>query len=224
MGWFLAGVLFLLAGCTQIKPLKPGGSSVVLGSGGQTNSYNFSQPENPGASSEQNIERTIEEEIEYQEGQALFNILPLESWSAVPHRVALTNSARLPVAQAMPKRVIRKTTERVGTSIGAAQKDTGRDLSARLKNMRAVQITGIALVVVALAFLYFKWPTPATISGIGGLGMIVLAQVLPGNEALILFIGVGVVIGGIALVLFAWNKGKLDQYLPDSLDRNLTGK
>ena len=50
-------------------------------------------------------------------------------------------------------------------------------------------------------------------------GMIVLAQILPGHEWLILAGGVVVAALGVLVVFYAYNSGRLDPYLPDALDK-----
>jgi hypothetical protein len=84
--------------------------------------------------------------------------------------------------------------------------------------MKPVQWAGIACLVGAGALAYFGWWTPAMIAGATGLGLIVMAHAIVGNERLILIIA----LAGLAIVIVfrAYEKGKLDHILPDSLDRN----
>ena len=123
-------------------------------------------------------------------------------------------SQSLPVSSStITERVTRATTE-----LGAAQKDTSRELSAKFANMRPVQWIGIACLLGAGALAYFGWWTPALIAGGTGLGLILLAHAIVGNERLIL-----ILLGAAAAILMvfrSYEKGKLDHILPDSLDKN----
>jgi len=82
----------------------------------------------------------------------------------------------------------------ITTDIGPAQKDTARELAARLASMRAVMWVGIVLLVGGpLVGWRLGWFTNGLVAGGVGLGLIVLAQVLPGNEAWLGLLGLGVV-------------------------------
>jgi len=70
------------------------------------------------------------------------------------------------------------------TELGTAQKDTARELGARLANMRGVMWVGIALMVGGpLLGWQLGWIVNGMIAGAVGLGLVILAQVVPGNEA-----------------------------------------
>src|SRR2546425_2024831 len=120
-------ILPLLAGCVGVRPLKPGGSSIQ--SGVSTNGLaefrsELKQPENPAQSATQNFERTTETE------------LPLASGTKVTETVATPDSAGRPVVTektiVLAQPTVQKTrvTEKAGTVLGAAQKDTAREIGA----------------------------------------------------------------------------------------------
>jgi hypothetical protein len=96
------------------------------------------------------------------------------------------------------------------TKIGGSWQDAVQALKASFAAMRPVQYAGIALVLGSLALLYFKWFTPALIAGGGGIGMIVMAAVVPGHELEILFGGTTVVGTGAYMVWNSYHKGKID--------------
>lgn len=93
-----------------------------------------------------------------------------------------------------------KVTEEVDTVIGAAQKDTARELGAKLGALKGVVWVGI--LVFLFGAISFVWPplkaivggsvtTSAVIAG-AGLAMIVLPTLIVGNELLIMGGAVGV--------------------------------
>lgn len=105
-----------------------------------------------------------------------------------------------------------KTTERVKTRIGAAQKDYVAETAAKLASMRPVMYVGILLVLFGLASLF--WPLLKMIVGstttsvmcvVAGGALIVLPSLVVGNEILILCVGVGAV----ALYWFSHRHGEL---------------
>ncbi len=210
-------LVFLLVGCGTIRPLKPGSARIVSTQAGVTNSYELTQSENPAHASSQNSERVQRMELPLAAGSVVQTVtpgLPITSHS-------LTNSTAYPasVTLAAPAVMKLETIERTGTVLGAAQKDTSRELTARFAAMRPVQWVGVLLILGAVALAYFGWWTPAGIAGAAGAGMIVLAQVLPGHEWLILAGGVAVAALGVLVVFYAYNSGRLDPYLPDALDK-----
>jgi branched-subunit amino acid transport protein AzlD len=78
------------------------------------------------------------------------------------------------------------------------------------------------MTLVAGAFVYFRWWTKAAMALAIGLGMIVLAQMLPDHGPLIFFSGFGVFAVAALLVLYAYHKGQLDKDgngVPDFLEK-----
>ena len=103
------------------------------------------------------------------------------------------------------------TTEEVHTKIGAAQKDTAREMAAKLGSLRGVVWVGVLVFLFGIAS--FVYPplkiivggsvtTSAVIAG-AGLAMIILPTLLVGHELLILCVAAG----GAALYFFAHRHG-----------------
>ena len=86
--------------------------------------------------------------------------------------------------------------------MGAAQKDTARELGAKLSSLKGIVWVGVGLFVFGLSSLV--WPPLKVVIGsvttsaaltLGGLALMVLPSLIVGNELLILG-GVGVAVGG----------------------------
>jgi hypothetical protein len=101
----------------------------------------------------------------------------------------------------------------VETVIGAAQKDTARDIAAKLGSLKGVVWVGILVFLFgATSFVYppvkilvgGSTTTSAVITG-AGLALIVLPSLLVGHELLIL----GVAVGAAGLYWFAHRHGSL---------------
>ena len=95
-----------------------------------------------------------------------------------------------------------RTVEKAGTTIGASQKDTARELGAKLSSLKGIVWVGVAMFLFGLAT--FAYPPLRALIGsvttsaaitIGGLALMVLPTLIVGNELLILG-GVGVAVGG----------------------------
>lgn len=95
---------------------------------------------------------------------------------------------------------VTRTTERVKTSIGAAQKDTARDLAARLSSLKWVVWVGVLVFLFGAASLFYPplklivGSTTTSVAACGaGLALIVLPTVVVGHELIIGCVGVGAV-------------------------------
>ena len=92
-----------------------------------------------------------------------------------------------------------KTTEQVDTVIGAAQKDTARELGAKLASLKGVVWIGILVFLFgAVSFVYPPLKvivggsiTTSAVITAAGLAMIVLPTLIVGNEILILCVAAG---------------------------------
>jgi hypothetical protein len=101
-----------------------------------------------------------------------------------------------------PMSVIEREETRAKTELGAAQKDTARELGAKLASLKGIVWVGVAMFVFGLASIFYpplklligSVTTSAAIT-IGGLALMVLPTLIVGNELLILG-GVGVAVGG----------------------------
>lgn len=118
----------------------------------------------------------------------------------------------VPLAGAGEVKVLR-VTERGETHIGAAQKDTGREIAAKLSSLKGVVIIGVLVFLFgAASFVYpplkvlvgASVTTSAVITA-AGLALIFLPSLLVGHELLIL----GVAAGGAGLYWFAHRHGSL---------------
>jgi len=101
-----------------------------------------------------------------------------------------------------PMPVVEREETRARTELGAAQKDTARELGAKLSSLKGIVWVGAGLFVFGLASLV--WPplkvviasvTTSAALTMGGLALMVLPSLVVGNELLILG-GVAVGVGG----------------------------
>jgi hypothetical protein len=101
-----------------------------------------------------------------------------------------------------PMPVIEREETRAGTELGAAQKDTARELGAKLSSLKGIVWVGIGLFVFGLASLVYP-PLKVVIGSVttsaalmlGGVALMVLPTLVVGNELLILGV-VGLTVGG----------------------------
>ena len=99
--------------------------------------------------------------------------------------------------------VVEREETRAQTQLGAAQKDTARELGAKLSSLKGIVWVGIGLFVFGLASLVYP-PLKVVIGSVttsaalvlGGVALMVLPTLVVGNELLIL--------GGVALAVGAW--------------------
>jgi hypothetical protein len=192
-------IVVAAAGCTMVKPLKPGTARIQSGVG--TNGVrNFvsemKQPENPAQSAVQNYERTTETELPLPKGTQLrekFSHPDLNGDDLVSERTIVLTE---PTAQKM------RVTEKAGTVVGAAQKDTAREFGAKLASLKGVVWIGVGLFIFGLVSLFYP-PLRAIIGSVttslaitaGGIALMILPSLIVGNELLILG-GVAVAVGG----------------------------
>jgi hypothetical protein len=102
-----------------------------------------------------------------------------------------------------PMPVVEREETRARTELGAAQKDTARELGAKLSSLKGIVWVGVGLFVFGLASLV--WPPLKAVIGsvttsaalmLGGVALMVLPTLVVGNELLIL--------GGVGLAVGAW--------------------
>jgi hypothetical protein len=101
-----------------------------------------------------------------------------------------------------PMPVVEREEAHARTELGAAQKDTARELGAKLSSLKGIVWVGVGLFVFGLASLV--WPPLKVVIGsvttsaalmLGGVALMVLPSLIVGNELLILG-GVAVAVGG----------------------------
>ena len=105
---------------------------------------------------------------------------------------------------------------RARTELGAAQKDTAREIGAKLSSLKGIVWVGVLLFLVGLASMFYP-PLRAIIGSMttsaailaGGLALMVLPTLIVGNEILILA-GVASAVG---LGFLAHRHGRLQGFV-----------
>jgi hypothetical protein len=105
--------------------------------------------------------------------------------------VTVTNVQAVVVSAPMP--VVEREETRAKTELGAAQKDTARELSAKLASLKGIVWVGVVMFLFGLASMFYP-PLQAIIGSVttsaaivaGGLALIILPSLVVGNELLIL--------------------------------------
>ena len=98
--------------------------------------------------------------------------------------------------------VVEREETRARTELGAAQKDTAREIGAKLASLKGIVWVGVGLFVFGLASLVYP-PLKVIVGSVttsaalmlGGVALMVLPSMIVGNELLILGI-VGIAVGG----------------------------
>jgi hypothetical protein len=130
----------------------------------------------------------------------------------VPAGSRLESTSNQVVVVSAPMPVIEHEETRAKTELGAAQKDTARELSAKLASLKGIVWVGVALFLFGLATLFYP-PLKLLVGSLttsvailaGGLALIILPTLIVGNELLILA-GVASAVG---LWFFAHRHGNL---------------
>ncbi len=209
----IVGIMGLAAaGCTAVKPLKPGTGRIQSSTG--TNGVRslvseMKQPENPAQSASQSFERSTETD------------LPLAKGTIVTERTP-DNKVERTIVLSEPTVQKTKVTERAGTEIGAAQKDKARELGAKLASLKGVVWVGVGLFLFGLVTLFYP-PLRAIIGSVttsiaitaGGVALMVLPSLIVGNELLIL--------GGVVLAVGGWFLAHRHGQLRGLIDANKNG-
>ena len=102
-----------------------------------------------------------------------------------------------------PMPVVEREETRARTELGAAQKDTARELGAKLSSLKGIVWVGVGLFVFGLGSLVYP-PLKVIVGSVttsaalmlGGVALMVLPSMIVGNELLIL--------GGVGLGVGAW--------------------
>jgi hypothetical protein len=181
----------LFCGC-NLAPLK-GGHATTSGVIGQT----VVQGDNPAQPSRQDQETVKTRSYTVPAGSRLEET----HLTATDIGVTVTNVQAVVVSAPMP--VVEREETRAKTELGAAQKDTARELSAKLASLKGIVWVGVALFLFGLASMFYP-PLQAIIGSVttsaaivaGGLALMILPSLVVGNELLIL--------GGVALAVGGW--------------------
>lgn len=198
---------FLASGCAGTRALRPG-RSVMESRGAARAEFRseMKQPENPAQAASQNYERVTETELPLAKGTKVVEVMRSQDEKGVPRIVEKTIELVEPAVQKV------RQVEKAGTSIGAAQKDTARELGAKLSNLKGVVWVGVLMFLFGIGALAYP-PLRVAVGSVttsaailaGGLMLIVLPSVVVGNEMLILG-GVG---AGVGCWFLAHRHGKL---------------
>ncbi len=217
-------LLFVVAlcgvGCVT-RPLRPGTATIksTAPSSGAQFTSELKQPENPAQSAAQNFERTTE------------TTLPLPAGTKVEERTNTRDEKKPEAPPVVTEKTIvlsapvvqtTRTVEKAGTTIGAAQKDTARELGAKLASLKGVVWVGVMMFLFGIASLAYP-PLRAIIGSVttsiaiilGGIALMILPTLIVGNELLIL--------GGVAVVVGGWFLAHRHGQLRGMIDANKNG-
>ena len=210
-----------VTGCVGPRPLK-GGKAVTTRKPTGIVEQTLVQGENPAQATKQNQEtiklRTYTVPAGSRIEQSPVGAVPAQDPSALSSYPLATPKRReggSPLAApkpgeggstfvlSSPMPVVEREETHARTELGAAQKDTARELGARLSSLKGIVRIGVGLFVFGLASLV--WPPLKVIIGsvttsaalmLGGLALMVLPSLIVGNELLIL--------GGVAIAVGGW--------------------
>jgi hypothetical protein len=218
-----------VTGCAGRRPLKGGKAVTMHGPGGSVQ-QSLVQGENPSQASKQDQEtvkvrtytvpagsrmeqlnaeggvRNAEwggRSAEGRKAEALnANAQPSTFFGASRQPSTLNAQPSTSFELSAPMPVVERDETRTRTELGAAQKDTARELGAKLSSLKGIVWVGIGLFVFGLASLVYP-PLKAVIGSVttsaalmlGGVALMVLPTLLVGNELLILGV-VGLTVGG----------------------------
>ncbi len=211
-------LVLMATGCAGPQPLK-GGKAVMTRKPTGVIEQTLVQGENPSQATKQDQEsvkvRTytvpagsrVEQSQPPAAGPAQLSTLnsqpinlPPSALSPQPSTINYPPSTAFIVSAPMP--VVEREETRARTELGAAQKDTARELGAKLSSLRGIVWVGAGLFVFGLASLV--WPplkvviasvTTSAALMLGGVALMILPSLVVGNELLILG-GVGIAVGG----------------------------
>jgi hypothetical protein len=163
----------LMFGCAM-APLK-GGKATTLNKPNQGIEQTVQQGDNPAQVSRQDQETVRTKTY------------------TVPAGSQLVSASNQVVVVSAPMPVVEHEETRAKTELGAAQKDTARELTAKLASLKGIVWVGVALFLFGLATLFYpplkllvgSVTTSAAII-VGGLSLIILPTLIVGNELLIL--------------------------------------
>ena len=184
-----------LVGCASTAPLK-GGKATTLSKPTQGIEQTVVQSDNPAQVSRQDQETVRTRSYTVPTGSRMEE----SRVTASDAGAVVTNVQAVVVSAPMP--VVEREETRAKTELGAAQKDTARELGAKLASLKGIVWVGVAMFVFGLASIFYpplklligSVTTSAAIC-VGGLALMCLPTIIVGNELLILG-GVGVSVGG----------------------------
>ena len=184
----------LFTGCT-VAPLK--GGKAITNKSGQGIEQSVMQGDNPAQASRQDQETIRTKSYTVPTGSRLVESRVMTDASGA----LVTNAQSLLISG--PMAVTEHEETRAKTELGAAQKDTARELSAKLASLTGNVWVGVLVFLFGLATMFYPplklvvgSVTTSVAITVGGLALIVLPTVIVGNEMLIL--------GGVAAAVGLW--------------------
>ena len=182
-------------GCAGPRPLK-GGKAVTTHKPAGVIEQTLVQGENPSQATKQDQESVKVRTYTVPAGSRMEE----SRVETAPSGVALTNVEAVVVSAPMP--VVEREETHARTELGAAQKDTARELGAKLSSLKGIVWVGVGLFVFGLASLVYP-PLKVIIGSVttsaalmlGGVALMVLPTLVVGNELLILGV-VALAVGG----------------------------
>src|ERR1035441_6391045 len=168
VAWFL--LLLLGVGCAGPRPLK-GGHGVTTRTPAGAIEQTLVQSENPSQASKQTQESVKVRTYTVPTGSRMEQSQPPDavpaqsaapiSASREPSTINSQPSAALVLSAPMP--VVEREETHARTELGAAQKDTARELGAKLSSLKGIVWVGVGLFVFGLASLV--WPPLKVVIG-----------------------------------------------------------
>jgi len=179
-----------------MAPLKGGHASTVNKPSGVIE-QSVVQSDNPAQVSRQDQETVKTKSYTVPAGSRMVETHVVADAGGAP----ATNATALVISAPMP--VVEHEETRAKTELGAAQKDTARELSAKLASLKGIVWVGVAMFLFGLASIFYP-PLSAIIGSVttsiaitaGGVALMVLPSLVVGNELLIL--------GGVCAAVGVW--------------------
>ena len=220
--WF--ALALLATGCAGPRPLK-GGKAITTRKPAGTVEQTLVQGENPSQASKQTqesvkvrtytlpagsrMEQSLNAEcgVRIAEGRkaeaVIANAQPSTSFAASRQPSTLNAQPSTTFVLSAPMPVVEREETHAAAELGAAQKDTARELGAKLSSLKGIVWVGVGLFVFGLGSLVYP-PLKVIIGSVttsaalmlGGIALMVLPTLIVGNELLIL--------GGVALTVGGW--------------------
>jgi len=199
----------LASGCAGPRPLKGGKAAITRKPAGVVE-QTVVQGENAAQPSNQNQETVKVRSFTVPAGSRVeaspapstppAQPAPAPSASQPPSTLSSQPSTAYILSAPMP--VIEREETRARTELGAAQKDTARDLAAKLSSLKGIVWVGVGLFIFGLASLVYP-PLKLIVASVttsaalmlGGVALMILPTMIVGNELLILGVVV-LVVGG----------------------------
>ncbi len=191
----------LVTGCASVRPLK-GGRAVTTRQPSGMVEQTLVQSENPAQATRQDQESLKVRTYTVPAGSRIDQSSVPTAASGRPQLSTINSQPSPSYILSSPMPVVEREETRAKTELGAAQKDTARELGAKLSSLKGIVWVGVGLFVFSLASLVYP-PLKIVIGSVttsaalmlGGVALMVLPTLVVGNELLILGV-VGLSVGG----------------------------